>query len=61
MKLTLVIKKGKNGFLIGQIKEMWGVFTQGLSIEELKENITDFLEIYLGDVREHYQLEMVQE
>lgn len=54
MKLTLVIKKGKSGFLIGQIKEMPAVFTQGSSVEEVKENIADALDMYLEDVREQY-------
>jgi predicted RNase H-like HicB family nuclease len=54
MKLTLIIKKGKNGFLIGQIKELPAVFTQGFSIEEIKENILDVLDLYLEDVREQY-------
>ncbi len=57
MKLTLVIKKGKNGFLIGQLKEIPAVFTQGQNIEELKENITDALEMYFEDTREQYQPE----
>lgn len=55
MKLTLIIKKGSNGYLIGQIKELPEVFTQGLTVEELKENIADALEMYLEDVRERYQ------
>jgi len=54
MKLTLVIKKGKNGFLIGQLKEIPAVFTQGLSVEEVKENIKDALDLYLEDTREQY-------
>ncbi|MBW8330887.1 MAG: type II toxin-antitoxin system HicB family antitoxin [Prolixibacteraceae bacterium] len=63
MKLTLIVKKGKNGYLIGQIKEIPAVFTQGLSIDELKENIADALEMYLEDVRENYKPdgEMLQE
>lgn len=63
MKLTLIVKKGKNGYLIGQIKEIPAVFTQGLTIEELKENIADALEMYLEDVRENYKPdgEMLQE
>jgi predicted RNase H-like HicB family nuclease len=63
MKLTLIIKKGKNGFLIGQIKELPAVFTQGKTIEELRENINDVLELYLEDVREQYNPEgdMIQE
>jgi predicted RNase H-like HicB family nuclease len=63
MKLTLIVKKGKNGYLIGQIKEIPAVFTQGLTIDELKENIADALEMYLEDVRENYKPdgEMLQE
>ena len=55
MKLTLIVKNGKSGYLIGQIKELPAVFTQGLTVEELKENIADALEMYLEDVRERYQ------
>ena len=54
MKYTLVIKQGKDGFLIGQLKELPAVFTQGLTISELKENIADVLELYLEDMRENY-------
>lgn len=54
MTLTLVIKKGKNGYLIGQLKEIPGVFTQGLTVEEVKENILDSLELYFEDIREQY-------
>lgn len=63
MKLTLIVKKGKNGYLIGQIKELPAVFTQGLTIEELKVNIGDALEMYLEDLRERYEPdgEMLQE
>ena len=63
MKLTLVIKKGKDGFLIGQLKEFPGVFSQGTSIEELRDNIADVFEMYLEDIREKYKPdgEMLQE
>ena len=54
MKLTLIVKKGKNGYLIGQLKEFPAVFTQGHSVEEIKENILDVWEMYLEDVREQY-------
>jgi len=55
MKYTLVIKQGKDGFFIGQLKELPAVFTQGLTISELKENIADALELYFEDMRENYQ------
>ncbi len=63
MKLTLVIKKGKSGYLIGQLKELPAVFTQGLTVGEVKENIVDSLELYLEDIREQYhpEGEMFQE
>lgn len=54
MKFTLVIKKGKNNYLIGQLKELPEVFTQGKDIQELRENIADALELYLEDVREQF-------
>jgi len=54
MKYTLVIKQGQDGFLIGQLKELPAVFSQGLTISELKENIADVLELYLEDMRERY-------
>lgn len=54
MKLTLVIKKGKNNFLVGQLKELPEVFTQGKDIQELRENILDALEMYLEDLRDQY-------
>ena len=54
MKYTLVIKQGKDGFLIGQLKELPAVFSQGITISELKENVAEVLELYLGDMREKY-------
>lgn len=57
MKLTLKIIEGKNGFLIGQIKEIPPVLTQGKTIEEVKENILDALELYLKDMREEKSTE----
>ena len=63
MKLTLIVKKGKSGYLIGQLKEIPAVFTQGLTLEELKVNVAEALEMYLEDVRENYKPdgEMLQE
>ena len=55
MKLTLIVKKGKNGYLIGRLKELPAVFTQGSDMQELRENIRDAPEMYLEDVREDYK------
>jgi len=55
MKYTLVIKQGQDGFFIGQLKELPEVFTQGVTIPELKENIAEAIELYFEDVRENYK------
>lgn len=52
LDLTLVVQEGSNGYLIGQIKEIPAVLTQGKTIEEVRENIIDALELYLEDMRE---------
>ena len=52
MKLTLLINNSVNGLFIGQIKEYPAVISQGSSIEELKENIQEVLELYLEDLNE---------
>jgi predicted RNase H-like HicB family nuclease len=49
MKFTLVIRKGKSNYLVGQLKELPEVFTQGKDIQELRENIADALELYLEE------------
>jgi predicted RNase H-like HicB family nuclease len=48
MKLTLLITQGTE-FLIGSIKEIPAVITQGTSIAEVEENILDALKLYLED------------
>ena len=50
MKLTIVVSKGKD-FFIGTIKEIPAVLTQGLTIEETKENVLDALQLYLEDMQ----------
>lgn len=54
MRLTIVIKKGQTGYLVGQLKEIPAVFSQGKTLKELKENIKDALELYFEDLREQY-------
>lgn len=51
MKLTLLVRQGKTQ-LIGQLKEIPGVLTQGQTLAEVKENIQDALALYLEDMRE---------
>lgn len=51
MKLTLTIAKGEE-FFIGTIKEIPAVITQGLTIEETRENVMDALALYLDNMQE---------
>jgi len=51
MNLTAVISKGED-FYIGQIKELPGVVTQGITIEETKDNLLDALALWLKDAHE---------
>ena len=51
MKFTLLIRQGQTQ-LIGQLKEIPGVLTQGQTVAEVKENIQDALALYLENMRE---------
>ena len=45
-----------NGWYVGRIKEIPGVFSQGETLEELEENIKDaYLLMAMDDVPEEYQ------
>lgn len=54
MELTVAISQGSNGFLIGRIKEIPSVMSQGKTEKELKHNILDALHLYLLDMRDEY-------
>ena len=56
MKLTLVISKGEE-FYIGTTKEIPAVITQGKTIDEARENVTDALALYLENMKETNKLE----
>ncbi|MFN2458893.1 MAG: type II toxin-antitoxin system HicB family antitoxin [Chitinophagaceae bacterium] len=58
MKLTISISKGEEYF-IGTIKEIPGVITQGVTIEETKENVLDALKMYLEAMESETELENV--
>lgn len=51
MKLTIVISKADDMF-IGSIKEIPAVLTQGLTVDETRENVMDALQLYLEDMRQ---------
>jgi predicted RNase H-like HicB family nuclease len=50
MKLTLVVMKGEEYF-VGTVKELPGVVSQGLTLEEARRNTFDALNDYLEDMR----------
>jgi len=47
MKLTAIIETGENGWLVGQIEEIPAVISQGKTVEDLKANLVDALQLYL--------------
>jgi len=52
MELTIIVEKGENGFLVGQIQEYPAALSQGKTLEELKENLKDALKILLDVQKE---------
>lgn len=52
MKLNIIIEKGENGWLVGQLEEIPSVMSQGKTMPELKKNILDALNLYLEAQRE---------
>jgi len=48
MNFTTIIEQGENGWLVGQIKEVPAALSQGKTIQELKANLLDALELILN-------------
>lgn len=47
MKLTALIEKSDDGWFVGQLEEFPAVLSQGKTIEELKFNLKDALNLLL--------------
>jgi len=47
----LLYQKEKN-FILGAIKEIPAVLTQGTTVEETRENVIDALQLYLEDMQQ---------
>ncbi|MEQ9425041.1 MAG: type II toxin-antitoxin system HicB family antitoxin [Cyclobacteriaceae bacterium] len=47
MKLTAIIEKSDDGWYVGQIEEIPAALSQGKTIEELKTNLIDALQLIL--------------
>lgn len=48
MKLTIIVRQGEE-MLIGQVREVPGVVTQGENVNDVIQNIQDALELYFQD------------
>ena len=52
MKLTAIIEKSADGWYVGQIEEFPAALSQGKTIEELKTNLLEALELLLETNKE---------
>ncbi len=55
MQFTAVIEKSQSGWFVGQIEEVPAVLSQGRTLEELKENLADALQLVFEANRESIQ------
>ncbi|MCH7514081.1 MAG: type II toxin-antitoxin system HicB family antitoxin [Bacteroidetes bacterium] len=52
MKLTAIIEQSEDGWYVGQIEEIPSAISQGKTIEELKANLIEALELIMEANRE---------
>ena len=52
MKFTAIIEKSDDGWYVGQIEEIPAAISQGKTVEELKANLIDALQLILEVNRE---------
>jgi len=57
MKLTALIEKSDDGWFVGQLEEFPAVLSQGKTIEELKFNLKDALNLLLDSNRQRVESE----
>lgn len=57
MKFTAIIEKSDDGWYVGQIEEIPAAISQGKTIEELKVNLIDALQLILEVNRESTEKE----
>ena len=51
-KFTAVIEEGENGWFVGQVEEVPEAISQGKTVEELLENLSDAVKVVLQSKRE---------
>lgn len=55
MRFTAIIEKDAEGIFVGQIEEVPAAISQGATLEELKENLQDALELIFSVNREEVE------
>ena len=56
MKLTAIIEQSNDGWLVGQFEEFPDVISQGKTLEELKSNLMDALQLLIQVNKEDTEL-----
>ncbi len=56
MRFTAILEKDEDGVYIGQIEEVPAAISQGQTLEELKENLQDALELIFAVNRDYQSL-----
>lgn len=59
MKLTAIIEKSDDGWYVGQIEEFPSAISQGKTIDELKENLIDALQLLMETNKEMTKKEYI--
>jgi len=57
LDLTAIIEKSEDGWYVGQVEELPGAVSQGRTINELMENLTDAVDVLLEAQREYAKKE----
>jgi predicted RNase H-like HicB family nuclease len=57
MQFTVNIERGENDFYVGQIIEVPAAISQGKTIDDLKINLLDALNLILGESTEIYSIQ----
>jgi predicted RNase H-like HicB family nuclease len=52
MKLTAIIEKSEDGWYVGQVEEMPAAISQGKTIEEVKDNLSDAVKLLFETSRQ---------
>ena len=53
MEYTSIIQKTPSGWYIGQCEQVPGALTQGKTVEEVKENLKEAIQLILDAEKEH--------